>query len=86
MLASYSITDERRLVVGQAGPYYLTGQQVLVHADSDVESIEDVAGQEVCSVTGSTSMDRTTRRGAKGAGSTPTPSAWRRCSAGPWPR
>ena len=28
VLASYSITDERRQVVGQAGPYYVTGQQL----------------------------------------------------------
>ena len=43
--ASYSITDERRELVGQAGPYFLTGQQVLVPADSDVESIEDLEGR-----------------------------------------
>ena len=68
VLASYSITDERRALVGQTGPYFLTGQQVLVLADSDVESIEDLAGQEVCSVTGSTSIDRINESGAKGVG------------------
>ena len=68
VLASYSITDERRAVVGQTGPYFLTGQQVLVLADSEVESIEDLAGQEVCSVTGSTSIDRINESGAKGVG------------------
>ena len=68
VLATYSITDERRAVVGQAGPYFLTGQQLLVPADSDVESIEDLAGQEVCSVTGSTSIDRINEAGAKGVG------------------
>ena len=45
MLASYSITDERRAVVGQTGPYFLTGQQLLVKTDSDVESIEDLKGR-----------------------------------------
>ena len=30
VIASYSITDERRQVVGQAGPYYVTGQSLLV--------------------------------------------------------
>jgi glutamate transport system substrate-binding protein len=68
VLASYSITDERRQVVGQTGPYFLTGQQVLVPADSDVQGIEDLAGQEVCSVTGSTSIDRINEAGAKGIG------------------
>ena len=55
VIASYSITDERREVVGQAGPYYVTGQQFLVGADSDISTLEDVKGTEVCSVTGSTS-------------------------------
>ncbi len=30
VLATYSITDERRAIVGQTGPYLITGQQVLV--------------------------------------------------------
>jgi glutamate transport system substrate-binding protein len=68
VLASYSITDERRAVVGQTGPYFITGQQVLVPADSDVTGIEDLAGQEVCSVTGSTSIDKINEQGAKGIG------------------
>lgn len=68
VLASYSITDDRRKVVGQTGPYMVTGQQLLVPADSDVTSIDDLAGQEVCSVTGSTSIDRINEEGAKGVG------------------
>ncbi|HET6626204.1 MAG TPA: glutamate ABC transporter substrate-binding protein [Nocardioidaceae bacterium] len=60
VIASYSITDERRQVVGQAGPYYVTGQQLLVR-EEDKDSIttpEDAKGKKVCSVTGSTSLDR----------------------------
>ena len=68
MLASYSITEERRAVVGQAGPYLVTGQQLLVAADSDVESVADVKGEEVCSVTGSTSLDNIEAEGAKPVG------------------
>ncbi|WP_205471634.1 glutamate ABC transporter substrate-binding protein [Nocardioides sp. SYSU D00038] len=68
VLATYSITDERRQVVGQTGPYFVTGQQLLVPSDSDVESIDDLKGQEVCSVTGSTSIDRINEAGAKGVG------------------
>jgi glutamate transport system substrate-binding protein len=64
--ASYSITDERRELVGQAGPYFLTGQQVLVKSDSDVESIEDLKGEEVCSASGSTSLENVTAAGAVG--------------------
>ena len=64
--ASYSITEERRALVGQAGPYFLTGQQVLVREDSDVESIEDLQGEEVCSASGSTSLENVTAEGAVG--------------------
>jgi len=64
--ASYSITDERRALVGQAGPYFLTGQQVLVKSDSDIESIEDLKGEEVCSASGSTSLENVTAAGAVG--------------------
>ncbi|MGH8835496.1 MAG: glutamate ABC transporter substrate-binding protein [Actinomycetes bacterium] len=60
VIASYSITDERRQVVGQAGPYYLTGQQLLVReADKDrITGPDDLSGVKVCSVTGSTSIAR----------------------------
>ena len=68
VLASYSITEERRAVVGQAGPYLVTGQQLLVASDSDIESVDDVKGEEVCSVTGSTSLDNIEAEGAKPVG------------------
>ena len=68
VLASYSITDERRQVVGQAGPYMVTGQQLLVKADSDVSGPEDLKGKEVCSVTGSTSLDNIKKEGMKPVG------------------
>lgn len=64
VIASYSITDDRRKVVGQAGPYYVTGQQLLVKSDSDIASLEDVKGTEVCSVTGSTSLSNIEKEGA----------------------
>lgn len=57
VLASYSITDARRQVVGQAGPYYVTGQQLLVRKDdSSINGPDDLPGKKVCSVTGSTSI------------------------------
>ncbi|MGA8211154.1 MAG: glutamate ABC transporter substrate-binding protein [Nocardioidaceae bacterium] len=60
VIASYSITDDRRKVVGQAGPYYVTGQQLLVQKkDKDtITTPEDTKGKKVCSVTGSTSLQR----------------------------
>jgi glutamate transport system substrate-binding protein len=68
VIASYSITPERREIVGQAGPYYVTGQQLLVKSDSDISTLEDVKGTEVCSVTGSTSLDNIKAEGAKPRG------------------
>ena len=61
--ASYSITPERQAIVGQAGPYFITGQQILVKSDSDVQSKEDLQGEEVCSVTGSTSIENVEAEG-----------------------
>jgi len=68
VLASYSITDERRAVVGQAGPYYVTGQQLLVREDDKdkITGPDDLKGIKVCSVEGSTSLERVeTEYGAK---------------------
>jgi glutamate transport system substrate-binding protein len=64
VIASYSITDARRAVVGQAGPYYETGQQILVR-DEDKGTIkgpDDVKDKKVCSVTGSTSIKTITEQ------------------------
>lgn len=66
--ATYSITPERLAIVGQAGPYYVTGQQLLVR-EEDQEAIagpDDLDGRKVCSVTGSTSIKTITEEyGAK---------------------
>ena len=69
VIASYSITDERRAIVGQAGPYYVTGQQLLVAKDNtEIQSVDDLQGQAVCSVTGSTSLETVEKEGAKPRG------------------
>ncbi|MBA2697408.1 MAG: glutamate ABC transporter substrate-binding protein [Nocardioidaceae bacterium] len=70
VIASYSITDERRQIVGQAGPYYVTGQQLLVAADDDsIKGPDDLDGKKVCSVTGSTSIETVEKEyGANPAG------------------
>ena len=63
VLATYSITDERRAIVGQTGPYLVTGQQILVKEDSDVQGKEDLQGEEVCSAEGSTSIENVEAEG-----------------------
>lgn len=55
VVASYSITDKRKQVVSFAGPYFTTGQDLLVRRTSaDIAGPEALNGRRLCSVTGST--------------------------------
>ncbi|SEC11115.1 amino acid ABC transporter substrate-binding protein, PAAT family [Paramicrobacterium humi] len=54
-VGTYSITDKRKEMVDFAGPYFITGQGLLVLKDNDeIKSDADLAGKKVCSATGST--------------------------------
>ncbi|MGO1318923.1 MAG: glutamate ABC transporter substrate-binding protein [Galactobacter sp.] len=55
-VGTYSITDERKDMVSFAGPYFVTGQSLLVSKDSKAESIDDLGGKKICSITGSTPL------------------------------
>ncbi|PDP88991.1 glutamate-binding protein [Glycomyces fuscus] len=56
VVATYSITDERREVVDFAGPYYVAQQDILVSADNeDIQGPEDLEGRVLCSASGSRS-------------------------------
>ncbi|MEU1973611.1 glutamate ABC transporter substrate-binding protein [Microbacterium sp. NPDC019599] len=58
-VGTYSITDDRKEQISFAGPYFVTGQGLLVAADNDdIDGPDDLAGKNVCSVTGSTSIQR----------------------------
>ncbi len=66
VVATYTINDKRKEVVSFAGPYYMAGQSILVLADDDtIESEEDLVGQPVCSVTGSTPAAKLAEIGAE---------------------
>ncbi|MCM2425746.1 bifunctional serine/threonine-protein kinase/glutamate ABC transporter substrate-binding protein [Streptomyces sp. RKAG337] len=55
IVASYSITQERKESVDFAGPYYVAGQDFLVPARSTgVNGVADLDGHKVCTVQGST--------------------------------
>lgn len=55
VVATYSITDKRKQVVSFAGPYFETGQDLLVRLTSpDITGPETLNGRRLCSVTGST--------------------------------
>lgn len=55
-VGTYSITDKRKDQISFAGPYFITGQGLLVAADNeDIKSEDDLtADTTVCSATGST--------------------------------
>lgn len=58
-VGTYSITDTRKELIDFAGPYFETGQGLLVAADNeDINGPDDLEGKIVCSVTGSTPLQR----------------------------
>lgn len=65
VVATYTINDKRKEVISFAGPYYMAGQSILVVADNDdITSEDDLVGQKVCSVTGSTPAAKLAEIGA----------------------
>jgi len=68
VVASYSLSDERRKVVGQAGPYYITGQRLLTLKDSRIKDVDDIRSARVCAVKGSTALQNVKAKGARVVG------------------
>jgi glutamate transport system substrate-binding protein len=59
IVATYSITDARKQRVGFAGPYLIAGQSLLVKkSDNSISGTENLAGKKVCTVRGSTPLER----------------------------
>ncbi|WP_432038047.1 glutamate ABC transporter substrate-binding protein [Streptomyces cucumeris] len=58
-VGTYTINPLRKRQVGFAGPYYMAGQSLLVRSDEDdIHGPQDLAGKTVCSVAGSTPLQR----------------------------
>ncbi|WP_225802060.1 glutamate ABC transporter substrate-binding protein [Streptomyces sp. NK15101] len=58
-VGTYTINDNRKKLVGFAGPYYQAGQSLLVRTDeNDIHGPQDLAGKRVCSAAGSTPYQR----------------------------
>ncbi|QGV77797.1 glutamate ABC transporter substrate-binding protein [Streptomyces ficellus] len=58
-VGTYTINDNRKKLVGFAGPYFLAGQDLLVRADeTGIKGPRDLAGKRVCSAAGSTPYQR----------------------------
>ncbi|WP_316689958.1 glutamate ABC transporter substrate-binding protein [Pseudonocardia sp. H11422] len=63
-VGTYTINDNRKQRVGFAGPYFIAGQDLLVRAsDTDITGPETLNGKRVCSVTGSTPIQRVREEG-----------------------
>ena len=59
IVATYSITDERKEKVSFAGPYFVAGQDLLVRADdTSITGPDSLNGKKLCSVKGSTSAQK----------------------------
>ncbi len=54
ILASMTITDERKKVIDYSIPYFLSGHLILVHKDSKIQKYQDLAGKKVSTTQGST--------------------------------
>ncbi|MFG1999402.1 glutamate ABC transporter substrate-binding protein [Spirillospora sp. NPDC048911] len=61
VVASYSITPDRKAEVTFAGPYYVAHQDVLVRGDSPVRNVRDLKDRNLCKVEGSVSYERVTK-------------------------
>ncbi|QAY60828.1 glutamate ABC transporter substrate-binding protein [Microbacterium protaetiae] len=59
-VGTYSITDKRKELISFAGPYFITGQGLLVAKDNDKITGKDSLTKDdvVCSATGSTSIQQ----------------------------
>ena len=55
VIATMTVTDERKQVIGFAGPYYLAGQDSLVRInDHSINKTADLDGKTVCVLSGTT--------------------------------
>ncbi|WP_018155114.1 glutamate ABC transporter substrate-binding protein [Demetria terragena] len=58
VIATYSVTDERKQEVSFAGPYFIAEQALLVAKDSKINGVKSLSGKKLCSVSGSTSATK----------------------------
>jgi polar amino acid transport system substrate-binding protein len=54
ILASMTITEERKKVIDYTIPYFMSGHLLLVHKDSQITKYQDLAGKKVSTTQGST--------------------------------
>ena len=54
IVATLTITEERKTEVDFSSPYFITGQSIMVREDSKITKYEDLAGKKVATIAGST--------------------------------
>ncbi len=54
ILSTMTINEERAQEIGFTDPYFIAHGRILVPQDSDIQGIEDLAGNSVCTAIGST--------------------------------
>jgi glutamate transport system substrate-binding protein len=58
VIATLTINDARKKVIGFAGPYYVAGQDILTRsADTKINSVTDLSGKTACVLNGTTVED-----------------------------
>jgi len=57
ILSTMTITEERDLEIDFSEPYYVANGDVLVPQDSDIQTLDDLNGNRVCTALGSTYAD-----------------------------
>ncbi|MEU6999952.1 transporter substrate-binding domain-containing protein [Nonomuraea sp. NPDC046570] len=59
VLATFSITQERKKTISFAGPYHISYQDILVRADQrGIDNVADLKGRRICEVKGANAAQR----------------------------
>ena len=58
VIATFSITDDRKKQIDMAGPYYVAGQDILIYKVDlpNIKTVDDLNGRRVCAQSASTSL------------------------------
>ncbi|MFG1702559.1 transporter substrate-binding domain-containing protein [Nonomuraea sp. M3C6] len=58
VLATYTISQDRKASVLFAGPYHISYQDILIRPDETIKNVRDLKGRRICEVKGSNAAQR----------------------------